>query len=334
MLFNTQTLPLIGYALMVVTLVACDDDGPEPYDRDFNIPRTEAFAESLSTYGLFEGPIDALKPVAGIELYELSSELFTDYAYKQRLVKVPQGGVVMRAVDGKLFYPEGTILVKTFYYPEDMRTADGPRRIIETRLLVLREGMWNVATYLWNEAQTEATLLLKGSTTQVSWIDETGLTRSTTYAVPHEGECVTCHQSNGVTTYIGPSERNLNRSVTRGGEELNQLEHFTSVGIFSTEDWAATPKVPNYKDTSVALEERGRAYLHANCGHCHQPGAWDESADEDLDLRYGTALGATGLTKETNAVRRLFQSGEMPYLGTTMLHDEGVELVLSFLQTL
>ena len=97
------------------------------------------------------------------------------------------------------------------------------------------------------------------------------------------------------------------------------------------EDWAAASKVPNYKDTSVALEERGRAYLHANY---HRPGAWDESADEGLDLRYGTALGATGLADEANAVRRLLQSGEMPYLGTTMLHTDGVELVMSFLQAL
>ena len=334
MLFNNKTLRVMGWAVMVATLVACEDDGPEPYDLDFNIPRTEAFAENLSTYGLFESPLAALKPAAGSELYELSSELFTDYAYKQRLVKVPAGGVVTRAADGKLVYPEGTILVKTFYYPEDMRVADGPRHIIETRLLVLREGTWNVATYLWNEAQTEATLSLKGSTTEVSWIDETGQARSTTYAVPHEGECVTCHQSNGVTTYIGPSERNLNRAVTRGGEELNQLAYFASVGIFPAEDWASSPKVPNYKDTSVALEERGRAYLHANCAHCHRPGAWDESADEGLDLRYGTALSATGLAEEANAARRLLQSGEMPYLGTTMLHAEGVELLLSFLQTL
>ena len=43
--------------------------------------------------------------------------------------------------------------------------------------------------------------------------DDTGQSRSTTYAVPHEGECVTCHQLDGAAVPVGPTLLNLNRDV-------------------------------------------------------------------------------------------------------------------------
>lgn len=94
----------------------------------------------------------------------LSSELFTDYASKQRLLRVPEGTTMTLTDDGQLEFPDGTVLVKTFYYPSDMRDAAASVRVIETRLLVKTDGLWNAATYVWNEAQTEATLLLEGTT--------------------------------------------------------------------------------------------------------------------------------------------------------------------------
>ena len=167
-----QRIGVLGIA--ITCAIACGEEGPDPYDHDFSIPRTESFEQSLLAYKLFELPLADLKPASDVTLYELSSELFTDYAYKQRLLRVPNNSVVTQSTNGRLNYPDGSIMVKTFYYPEDMRVADGERRIIETRLLVRREGQWNMATYLWNEAQTDATLLLEGTTTQVSWIDTNG----------------------------------------------------------------------------------------------------------------------------------------------------------------
>ena len=125
-----------------------------------------------------------------------------------------------------------------------MRETDGPLRGIETRLLIRTGGHWNVATYLWNEEQTDATLLLTGTTTEISWIDEAGQSRTTDYVVPHEGECVTCHQSGGGAAFIGPTLRNLNRIVTRNGDELNQLDHLVAEGVLDSADWASAPCWP------------------------------------------------------------------------------------------
>lgn len=319
--------------IAALAMTGCDEDRePDPYDLDFDIPRTEAFGESLTAYGLYQDPIAALQPVPEAQLYELSSELFTDYAAKQRLVRVPDGESVT-VVDGALVYPEGSILAKTFYYPLDMRDDDGARRIIETRLLIKREGLWNVATYLWNDDQTDATLLLKGTTTEVSWTDESGESRGTRYAVPHEGECVTCHQQGEVAAYIGPTARNLNRAVTRGGESVNQLAHLQDAGVLVGDDWEA-PTIPDYRDVEQSLESRARAYLDVNCAHCHNPGGWDEASEERLDLRYSRSLGQTNLPRKSRDVRRQLNSGDMPFLGTTLKHEQGVKLVLDYLDTL
>ena len=105
------------------------------------------------------------------------------------------------------------------------------KRIIETRLLIKKENTWNVATYLWNETQTNATLELNGKDTQVSWINENGNNLTTLYHVPDENECIACHQSNSTMTPLGTKLRNLNRTVERNGVTINQIIHLQSVGV-------------------------------------------------------------------------------------------------------
>ncbi|MEM6296716.1 MAG: hypothetical protein AAGA54_35950 [Myxococcota bacterium] len=324
--------------LVVASLLATGCGGqrfePDPYDVDFDIPRSESFPQQLSAYGLFEEPMASLRPGERVVPYELSSELFTDYAEKQRLLRLPIDEVITIRDDGALEYPEGAVLVKTFFYPSDMRDPSASRRILETRLLVKNAGQWNAATYLWNEPQTDATLLLDGTSTAVSWLDESGKSRTTDYVVPHERECVTCHQSDGDAVFIGPTLRNLNRSVERDGSELNQLDHLQAQGILADVEAASAPSVPNDKDASLSLTDRARAYLDINCAHCHSPGRWDEAARRDLDFRYATPLGQTGLTDKPDRVVRQLRDGSMPYLGTTLRHDEGVALVLEYLESL
>lgn len=279
-------------------------------------------------------PLAALVPADGVHVYELSSELYTDHAYKQRLLQVPEGTAI-RLVNGTdLVYPEGTILVKTFFYPDDMRDDTSERRILETRLLVKTDGMWNVATYVWNDDQTDATLLLDGTTTEVSWTRRDGTTSATEYAVPHEGECVTCHQADGDAAYIGPTLRNLNHVVDRDGSAVNQLDLLVAVGVLEAGDWSGSPSMPNYEDTDLPLETRARAYLDANCAHCHRPSGWDGAARPDLDLRFESSLGATGLERKADDLVRQMENGDMPYLGVTLSHDHGIRLVTSYVGSL
>ena len=155
------------------------------------------------------------------------------------------------------------------------------KRIIETRLEIKENGKWNIATYLWNQAQTDATLALDGSDTQVSWINADGISQSTLYHVPSQNECMTCHQSSSVISPIGPSLRNLNRIVERNGAILNQLTHLQTVGVLNDFEINQVSQIVDYNDASVSLSERARAYLDMNCAHCHNPDGWDNANQND-----------------------------------------------------
>lgn len=70
-------------------LSSCDRDRDNDNELEipnFNFPQTIVFEDSLSKYGLFSGNPSDLKPNDDFHLLELSSVLFTDYAYKQRLI--------------------------------------------------------------------------------------------------------------------------------------------------------------------------------------------------------------------------------------------------------
>ena len=92
----------IGIVVLAALATGCDRWGEDadPYDLDFDIPRSETFPLRLSAYGLFAEPASALEPAAGVFLYELSSELYTDQAHKQRLLMVPDGAQVS-VLDGE-----------------------------------------------------------------------------------------------------------------------------------------------------------------------------------------------------------------------------------------
>lgn len=236
--------------------------------------------------------------------------------------------------DGGLIFPEGTTLIKTFYYPLDMRQSDGPRRILETRLMILRSGQWNMAAYRWNDAQTDAQLLLKGAKTPVSWIDAQGKSRKTDYEIPHEGQCVTCHQSDDKLRPLAFKVPNLNHAIVGNAENTNQLAHFASKGLIDQRDWNTMPTLPDYNDAVLPLADRARAYIEVNCSHCHHPGGWERSAEQDYDFRFTTPLADTKILDDPEELEEELDEGDMPFLGTTLKHAEGMRLVVEWLDTL
>jgi uncharacterized repeat protein (TIGR03806 family) len=260
-----------------------------------NFTNTVIFEQKLSSYEIFEGTQSDLISASDFHLLELSSILFTDYSYKQRLVKIPEGESITRVDDGILSFPNGTILTKTFFYYNDERDRSLGKRIIETRLLIKENDSWNAATYVWNESQTDATLLLDGLNTEVSWINADGNPLATNYHVPDENECIACHQLNSAMTPLGPTARNLNRTVERSGENLNQLSYLQLAGVLNDFQVDSVSQMADYTDLTVSVSDRGRAYLAMNCAHCHRPGAWAPATERDFDFRYEISLDQTGI---------------------------------------
>ncbi|MDA9774418.1 hypothetical protein N9B82_05625 [Saprospiraceae bacterium] len=320
--------------LLFFLVFSCTRENFEVEIPDFDFPQTIVFENSLSAYGIFEGSAADLVPAEEYELLELSSILFTDYAQKQRLINIPEGAQMIRLSDGSIDFPDGTILTKTFFYYKDERDETLGKRIIETRLLIKESNTWNIATYLWNEAQTDASLELDGLDTQVSWVNSNGDNLSTLYHVPDENECIACHQSNSTMIPLGTKLRNLNRMVERNSLSLNQISHLQSVGILNDFEMDQVSEIVDYTDETYSLSERGRAYLELNCAHCHNPTAWAPPTEREFDFRYETALSQSGILFEEDKIKEALLDREMPFIGTTILDQEGVDLVVEYIESL
>lgn len=309
----------------------------------------------LSTYGFFEGEIAALSPKEQILPYQPASSLFTDYALKSRFVYLPEGTKANLAGE-ELLLPQGTILIKNFYYPADFRKPEGERRIIETRLMIHEEGGWEAYPYLWNESQTDAVLKVVGAEKEVRFINEAGEEQVINYLVPNKNQCKSCHNKNESLAPLGVQTRYLNHDYDYKSGTENQLAHWTKLGkLVGFNGKNEHPTLVDYEDSNQALNDRAMAYLDINCSHCHS--AEGPASTSGLLLTYGqkdplklgiykTPVAAgkgTGshtydiVPGEGDASILLHRMNSteigvaMPELGRTSIHAEGVTLIRNWI---
>ncbi len=214
--------------------------------------------------------------------FEPAAVLFADDSLKERSIVMPEGGRIVFDEDERWTFPDDTILVKTFYYLEDERDPSRGRRLLETRLMVKSEGIWEPIIYVWNDEQTEAEFHRLGQWIDVERIDADGETVQTRYRVPNKNQCGSCHDQNDVLTPLGPRTFQLNHTYDYGGEvgTANQLEHWESLGWFDrgVGETDALFSLVDFTDDSQDLDARARSYLEVNCAHCHNSnGAADPS---------------------------------------------------------
>ena len=316
--------------------------------------------ETLAEYDFFEGNIVNLEPVSDVLPYKINTPLFSDYAQKARFIYIPKGSAAVYNGEDIFDFPVGTTIIKTFYYNHDFRDETKGRRIIETRLLIRLEDEWDSHSYLWNDEQTAATFSLVGRQTQVEWIHYDGTTRSTNYLIPNKNECKDCHKKDSVLVPIGPKALNINSNYDYADGTMNQLDKWAAMGYLSNNPNSAdAPKTPLWSDpNSGTLNERARAYLDTNCGHCHNPGG--DADNSGLSLYYHdenlTALGVCkppvaagggsggfayaivpGQPEESIMPFRM-NSVEldvaMPELARSVVHEEGVALIKEWIASM
>jgi uncharacterized repeat protein (TIGR03806 family) len=314
--------------------------------------------DRLSEYGFFTGKLSELSPAAGVVPYELNSPLFSDYAHKARFISLPAGGVINYNAMEVLDFPEGTTIIKNFYYVLDETDPASARKILETRLLIKTATEWQAREYIWNDEQTEAYLEVAGGTIDMEWKDANGTLKQVAYTVPNINQCKNCHSFNQELRPIGPSARQLNRDNDFAGERINQLEYLHSRQLLDTFPINA-PKLAQWSNpASGTLDDRARAYLDVNCGSCHRPeGSANtsglflyahQSADYALGinkppvaagkgsggLRYDIVAGAP----EKSILLYRMQSTDpgvmMPEMGRKHVHEEGVALIAAWIKSL
>ncbi len=323
----------------------CDGDGvnngdeiiadTDPYNDDtvYAIPE---FLQKLSELQLFDGNLSDLKFNKTVHEYSLSTPLFTDYSYKLRSIAIPKGEQMVYNGEGLLLFPDNSVITKTFYYFNDERDPSLGKRIIETRVLIKKNGNWQVGNYFWNDEQTEAFLDQAPHTVQINWIDNLGADRMVNYEVPSRNQCFQCHDNYGITLPIGPKARALN-FVYNGN---NQIQYLVNNELLNgAPDVSQIESLPDWSDESLSLEERARAYLDVNCAHCHQPGGfYNIGSGDTFELRFETSFDDSNIyDQRINIQNRIisdFPNYGMPFIGTTVIHAEGVSLINDYIDSL
>lgn len=313
----------------------------------------------LSEYGFFVGELKTLTPAVGVVPYALNSTLFSDYALKKRFIKMPQGKKAGFSADDVFDFPEGTILIKNFYYPADLNKPEENLRILETRLLINEGGIWKTLPYIWNDEQTEAYLNVAGKTIPISWKHTDGQLRNIQYAVPNMNQCKGCHLRGDKVMPIGPSARQLNGDLEFSTGKHNQLVYWQTNDLLQgMPSIDAVDKLVSYEDESISVNDRARAWLEINCAHCHRAdgpaknsGLYLLASETDPSrlgigkapvaagkgsggLLYGIVPGNPDASILQYRIESVHPGVMMPELGRSITHTEGVALVRLWIEGL
>ena len=348
-----------GLVLILFTAFACSDNedeytpAPEPVSPVIFDLASVPY-QNLSEYNFFEGDIANLEPVYGVLPYKIISTLFIDYGKAKTFVWMPDGVSAKYVDDYSLFeFPVGAVLMTNHYF--DNVLPYQTTKILETRLLIKKEEEWVLANYKWNEEQTEATYTEEGFDVSLEWL-ENNEPRSVNYRIPSYPECFTCHNKYSIVTPIGPKPQNFDRNVHYDEGEKNQLEKWLEFGYLESYP-SSINKLVDWSDETQPLDLRARSYLDINCSHCHTEHGYCEyrpmrfsfkdtadpvnagiCVEPDDDIGNGTVYIVSPGRPEKSVMHFRMSSVlteyRMPLLGRTLRHEEGIELIEDWINSL
>ncbi len=311
---------------LACALAGCSDPAAEP--TLFDDPLAE-LPESMDEVGLFRRAGDWDAVPAGVEPYAPAWELWTSGSIKRRHVFVPEGEQVLR-VGERLDFPPGTLLFKTFLYPEQ---GSDDLRPIETRLLRMNaEAEWEYAVYAWDDA-TSATLI---DNTEPIEVDTPG---GGVHTIPATLDCRGCHES-AFTFALGWDDVQL----------ADAAPALVDAGMLAAD---AVRSSPIAGEDDLTRDMLGS--LYANCVHCHNG---SDGPSSSFDLRPDVAVAnmvdtptdssatAAGIRvvpgRPEESILFLAVSGEtedpevkdMPPMGVDVRDDASIELLRTWIESL
>lgn len=302
--------------------------------RDIDRQASEEFPRKLSDTGLFDSVKENL-PAAGLIPYEINMPFWSDYAVKDRYIALPKGQSIGFREHEKWEFPVGTVFVKTFWIHQDRTCLKDPLRL-ETRLLVHSPQGWQGYTYVYNEDQSDATLLEGSLLKPISIKTEEG-TISQPYYFPSRTDCMACH-TKAENFVLGLTTRQMNHTLNYHGESPNQIEWLKGLGVFTEPVEKPAEQLERFpvwgfgnfdrsprdeqQENQLALPEAdtaelARAWLEVNCANCHRP---EGIAAGGRDLRFRTPL------EKMNIVGKAPLHGHfVPPAGTVLTEGQPLE---------
>jgi uncharacterized repeat protein (TIGR03806 family) len=279
---------------------AVDYDRGEVYqlDRQPPAPPSPPFPRELSKTGVFASVANH-EVAPGVIPYEINAPFWSDGAYKERFVALP-GDSKITFHDLKPWeFEDGAVTVKSFSL--DMEQGKpASRKRIETRIVVKQNDRWVGYTYIWNDEQTEATLVDAGGMDRTYAIKDRaspGGVRKQVWHFPSRNECMFCH-SRAAGFVLGLTTPQMNRDHKYDVAVDNQLRTLSHIGIFKAElpkPPMAYSVYPNPLNRGGNLEARVKTYLQVNCSMCHVP---DGGGNSLIDLGYKTPFAKARILNE------------------------------------
>jgi hypothetical protein len=171
----------------------------------------------------------------------------------------------------------------------------------------------------------------------------------TQHDIPSQGTCNFCH-ANMMDTLLGITALQLSHDLP--GLKLTDL---------ITEGRLTTPPAAPFALPGSALAQDALGYLHANCGHCHNPNSrvavsvslrlWESTQALDsveTTVGYESAVGQPnmflpslhiiepGRPAQSELVYRISRrgGGQMPPAGTELVDDVGMKVVTDWIASL
>ena len=235
---------------------------------------TEKFPTHLSETGLFIS-VKNHQTDPGLIPYSVNAPLWPDGAHVERFIALPGESQIEIASNHGVgwSFPDGTALIQTFALDLEVGNPTSRHRI-ETRMLTRQQGEWVGYSYIWNDEQTDATLVEAAGTDRVFTIQDASApegSREQSWHYPSREECMECH-SRAANYVLGLTTLQMNKLHNYGAVSDNQLRTLNHIGIFKKplpKPPEAYPKLADPYNPKEPLEARARSYLHAACANCH-----------------------------------------------------------------
>ena len=320
------------------------------------------FPTRLSQSGLF-ADLSNGRMADGFISYSVQSPLWSDGAGKSRWLAVPTDKRIEGTDQWGWNFPADSVLVKTFTLPIVASGSVSDRRV-ETRVMVKVDKEWFGYSYAWNDDQTDAELVTAAGSQKVFRVShdrDAQQISEQTWRYPSRVECMVCH-SRAANYVLGLTTEQMNHVHNYGDVSSNQLSTLAHIGLLkmpgqSDAELAAgnLPKpIGDYRqladpsDTEQPLEKRVRAYLHANCAHCHTNAGGGNSkmelaANTELDKMFivdapaqhdtfkisQARLIAPGDSDRSLLLHRMRKRGpgQMPPLASALPDQQGINLI-------